>query len=721
MLGQDLVGTHMVDAEHTLALARIRQVESLPLGQALPAAELRMRARDGHLISVRSIGASNAHAGRPAVLSITLDETEQRAASLALARSQALLASVVSLSPDIITLTELQTGRYVMVNDSFCRLLGYDRAEVVGRTSADIGLWHHLADRERVVQTIAAQDMVQDELIHFVTRSGRLLPLLVSCARVENEGKPYLLLNARDMSEANRVRLEREAILANASVGIAFTRNRHFVLANAQFEQMYGWPAGALTGQPGQAVFIDAADYEALGRDISPALQRGDVADIERQAHRRDGSPFLVRLRAKAIDPTNPTENGTIWITEDVTGARQAEQDLARARDAAEAANRAKSAFLANTSHEIRTPLHGVLGLARLARQPGLAPERQRQMLDQISESAELLAVIISDILDVAKVEAGKLQLESAPFNLHGLLDSLRHDFSALAAGHGLVFDAGFDPALPVWVRGDALRVRQIVANFLHNALKFTASGGIRLQAIALPDERVRFEVHDTGPGIPPATQARLFEPFTQADTSTTRRYGGTGLGLSISRELATLMGGSVGLSSTTGRGSCFHAELPLPAVQAGADTETASAADSLRLRGARVLLVEDNSVNMMIGVALLEQWGVAVTEAVDGRQALEAIAQASAAGRRFDAVLMDVQMPGMSGYEATQILRQHHGADQLPVIALTAAALVSERTHALAIGMNDFLTKPIDPTRLQAALLRALADPAPATPGPAA
>jgi CheY-like chemotaxis protein len=338
-------------------------------------------------------------------------------------------------------------------------------------------------------------------------------------------------------------------------------------------------------------------------------------------------------------------------------------------------------------------------------------------MLDQISESAELLAVIISDILDVAKVEAGKLQLESAPFDLHALLASLQHDFSALAAGHGLAFGARFDPALPVWVRGDALRARQIIVNFLHNALKFTAHGGIRLEVIALTEGRVRFEVHDTGPGIHPATQAKLFEPFTQADTSTTRRYGGTGLGLSLSRELATLMGGSVGLSSAIGRGSCFHAELPLPAVQALVDTAAASAADGLRLRGARVLLVEDNGVNMMIGVALLEQWGVEVTEAVDGRQALAAVAQAAALGRGFDAVLMDVQMPGMSGYEATQALRLQYCARQLPVIALTAAALVSERTQALAIGMNDFLTKPIDPARLQAALLRVLADPAPATP----
>ena len=221
----------------------------------------------------------------------------------------------------------------------------------------------------------------------------------------------------------------------------------------------------------------------------------------------------------------------------------------------------------------------------------------------------------------------------------------------------------------------------------------------------------MRFEVHDTGPGSAPATQARLFQPCTQADESPTRRYGGTGLGRSICRELALLMGGTVGLDSRPGHGSCFHVELPLPAVAADALAADASAEDDTRLRGARVLLVEDNDVNMMIGVALLEHWGVQVTEAADGAQALAAVALAAASQQPFDVVLMDLQMPGISGYQTTEALRRQHSAAQLPVIALTAAALVSERDRALAAGMNGFLTKPIDPPSLRRALLRALPD----------
>jgi PAS domain S-box-containing protein len=513
--------------------------------------------------------------------------------------------------------------------------------------------------------------------------------------QLQVDGQAYTLTNARDLTESNRVQLEREAILGNASVGIAFTRAQRFEMANAQFEQMFGWPPGGLVGQPGRSVFPSDADYAALSASVGPALGRSEAVDTECQVARRDGSTFQARLRAKAIDPRQPATSGTIWIAEDVTEARLAEQALARALDAAEAASRAKSDFLANTSHEIRTPLNGLTGLARLARQPGLPPQRLQQYLAQIDDSAQLLSTILSDILDVAKIEAGKLQLENAPFDLPALLHGLQQAYGALAEHQGLAFEADIDPALPPLVLGDALRVRQVLANFLHNALKFTQHGTVRLVARAQPGDQVRFR------------------PFTQADESTTRRFGGTGLGLSICRELATLMGGSVGVHSQPGVGSCFHAELPLPPA-AGAAMPEAETGLGDRLRGARVLLVEDNAVNMMVGEALLDEWGVRVTPATDGALALAAVAKAAAEGWMFDAVLMDVQMPGMSGYEATEALRRRHSAAALPVIALTAGALVSERERALAHGMTDFLTKPIDPPRLQAALLRALAGRAP-------
>ena len=722
MLGHDLLAEHVVEAQGAVMRERVAALESALIGVTAEPLAITLRTCQGTLRQVTSVGLRTDVGGAPAVLSISIDETDRHAAAQALEGSQALLAQVVALSPDVIALTQQPEGRYVMINQSFARLLGYAASEVVGRTATELGLWRHAADRQRVLQAAGADGTVRDLPVDFVAKGGQVVPLMFSCTYFISDGQAYLLTNARDISDTARARLEREAILANASVGIAFTRNRCFEMANAQFERMFGWPPGGLVGQPGRVVWASDADYKALARDAVPLLARGESIDLERRAARRDGSSFLMRVRAKAIDPDNPAGSGTIWIAEDVTAQREAAQALAAALQAAEAASRAKSAFLANTSHELRTPLNGLTGLAWLARQPGVPPERLQRYLDQIGDSAALLSTIISDILDMAKIEAGKLALEDAPFDLAGLLGSLAQDNAALAGHQGLAFETVFDAGLPAWVCGDALRLRQILANFLHNALKFTASGSIRLVARPVPAAGpdaggagaggsgvLRFEVHDTGPGIAEDVQARLFKPFTQADGSTTRRYGGTGLGLSICRELATLMGGQVGLHSRPGQGSCFYLALALPAAPAPGFGIAGGAASEARLRGVRVLLVEDNTVNMMIGVAVLAHWGVEVTEALDGPQALAAVADAAAAGQPFDVVLMDLQMPGMSGFEATELLRRQYSAAQLPVIALTAAALVSERERALAIGMADFVTKPIEPPRLHAALLRVL------------
>jgi CheY-like chemotaxis protein len=254
-------------------------------------------------------------------------------------------------------------------------------------------------------------------------------------------------------------------------------------------------------------------------------------------------------------------------------------------------------------------------------------------------------------------------------------------------------------------VVGDPVRTRQILSNYLTNAIKFTEQGSVSLQVKRLQGGVLRFAVTDTGPGIDAAMRERLFQPFTQADDSTTRRYGGTGLGLSICSELAALMGGVVGVDSEPGQGSVFWAELPLQATTAPIEALEQSARMVNELRGQRVLMVEDNPVNMLIAVALLEQWGMVVTQAHDGSQAVAAVTAAASAGKPFDFVLMDVQMPVMSGHEATREIRKQFDAKTLPIVALTAAALVSERDDALAAGMNDFLTKPIDAQRLRQVL----------------
>jgi PAS domain S-box-containing protein len=707
MVGQDLL--HLYDAGDARLFAAqcVERLAQMPPGAGLGPYDMQIVTLDGRRLTSRCSGVRVETEDGVATLAVFEDRTEHLKAEEAVQRSRSLLQHVIATSPDMITLTELKNGRFEMVNEAFVRLSGYSIDETIGRTAMELQLWNDPRDRDRVVRALRLQPIVQDVPAELRRRDGSVLPLMLSAARFEMDGRDYLVLNGRDVSDVDRTRKEYEAILQNASIGIAFTRDRRFIQANARCEQMFGWPRGGLIGQPGQAVWPSAEDYDAMGREIGPLLSAGQQVETERVMCRRDGSQFLCRILAKAVDPAQPRSGGTIWILDDVTERRLMDQALAKARDDAEAASRAKSAFLANTSHELRTPLNGLMGLTRLARQPDVDEAQRRHYLEQINDSAETLSAIINDILDLSKIEAGKLHIETLAFDLHALLQTLRKAFGTLAQARALQFSVEIDADLPRHVLGDPVRVRQILSNYLSNALKFTAHGGVRLVVYEVASGLVRFEVHDTGPGIPPEVQERLFRPFTQADQSTTRRYGGTGLGLSICHELASLMGGAVGVQSAPGQGSCFWAELPLQPTEEQDGLSGFGLLDvGGPMAGMRVLMVEDNPVNMMIAVALLEQWGVKVAQATNGQQAIEAVERAAQRGQPFDAVLMDVQMPEMSGHEATRILRQRYDARRLPIIALTAAALVSERDEAMAAGMNDFLTKPIDAQRLRATLM---------------
>ncbi|WP_298833844.1 PAS domain S-box protein [uncultured Piscinibacter sp.] len=704
----DLLAT-LGPAEQETARARLAHVQS---GQRLLPITYRATMFDGRRLTLRVSGTCIERDGPPTVLSIYDDITGLVDAQEALRRSETTLSTLVTTSPDMITLTEVATGRFVMVNETFTRLSGFTREEAIGRTSVELRLWGGMPSREEFVRRLRERGRLQDVPVEFLDKWGRPFTLLLAAALFELEGRSYMVLNGRDVTESERARLAHEAVLENASLGIAFTREGRFVQANPALEKMLGWEPGTLVGQSGRAVWAGDEEYAEIGALIGPPLSRGEPVEFVRELARRDGSMFWCRMLAKAVDPTHPMHGGTIWMVEDITERRRTEQALAKARDDAEAANRAKSAFLANTSHEIRTPLNGLVGLARLARRPDIDEPRRHQYLEQIAESAETLSAIISDVLDLSKIEAGKLAIEHLAFDLRALLESLRQVYGTLADARGLAFAVQVDRVLPQWVWGDPVRVRQVLGNYLNNALKFTAQGTVTLRAGTCGDGLLRFEVCDTGPGISAEVRARLFRPFTQADQSTTRRFGGSGLGLSICRELASLMDGRVGVDSEPGQGSCFWAELRLPATEPPAHDSGFGALEPSPLAGARVLMVEDNAVNMTIAVAMLEQWGVEVEQALDGAQAIAAVEQAARAGRPLDLVLMDVQMPVMSGYEATRALRALPAGRTLPVIALTAAALTSEREQALACGMNGFLTKPIDAQKLHDTLLAALARP---------
>jgi len=386
--------------------------------------------------------------------------------------------------------------------------------------------------------------------------------------------------------------------------------------------------------------------------------------------------------------------------------------DLMRARDEAEAALRFKSSFLANMSHEIRTPLNTIIGMTQLALR-NEPDQKQCDYLNKISASGEHLLGVIDDILDFSKIEAGKLILENSNFDLDQIRQTLVNLVAWKAADKRLAVVFDFAPDIPPRLCGDALRLNQILINYINNAIKFTEQGEIVVRARKLHEQEdsvlLRFEVRDTGIGISDEQKKTLFQPFQQADTSTSRRYGGTGLGLVISKRLAGLFGGEVGVDSEPGRGSCFwltarlgKAELPPAAAPGGGDHAHQVTGNHAvaALQGARILLAEDHPFNQQVAIEFLESAGATVCSANNGEEALDLLRKGE-----FDCVLMDAQMPVMDGLEATRMIRADAILRHLPVIAMTANASGEERDRCLAAGMDDFISKPFKPANLYTTL----------------
>ena len=574
-------------------------------------------------------------------------------------------------------------------------------------------------------------------------------------------GLILLLITVRLWLTNRRLKVERSRVRASMT-RLADSEARQSAILNALGEGVYG------TDAQGRCSFINPAARSMLGTDPDAALGQdqhalfhhhrpdgqpypvnecpiyltrrdGQVRRQEDWFFRQDGAGFPVQIVTAPLFEDGEIA-GAVTAFQDITERKRTEQeldhyrhhleelvlsrtaDLAEAKDAAEAANRAKSVFLANMSHEIRTPMNAIIGLTHLLRQAGPTPE-QADRLDKINDAAQHLLRILNDILDLSKIEAGQLTLEETEFSLGRVMEHTLSLLAERAAAKDLRLALAVAADAPARLRGDPLRLGQILLNFVSNAIKFSERGQITLRArLEAEDDQsvlLRLEVEDQGIGLTLEQQARLFQAFVQADDSTTRKYGGTGLGLVIAKRLANLMGGEVGVESQNGVGSTFWLTARLGrATESPAHAEAVDAglaADRLlaqRRRGARLLLAEDDPINQEVAVELLRAVGLTVDVADNGQIAVEKVRAGA-----YALVLMDVQMPVMDGLAATQAIRQLPSAAALPILAMTASAFDTDRQRCLDAGMNDYVRKPVEPNQLYTTLLRWLPAPVEAAP----
>jgi two-component system sensor histidine kinase/response regulator len=656
---------------------------------------------------------------------IARDITDRRQAEEALRESQERTRRIIDTAQDAYVGID-GGGRIADWNESAERAFGWSRAEAIGRSLQTVvppALGGPTADHLARYLTADAEDRLDGRMeVIAVHRDGHQFPIEVAISRVGTGAGRHFSAFIRDISTRKQNEQELQhtlsllaATLESTADGILVTgAGERITNFNRKFAEIWDLPEAGLDGGDGYSAIAMVLDkvtdpdaFIARIRDISvhPDAASSDTLFL------RDG-----RIMERWSEPqrVGGTAVGRVWSFRDVTIRRQLEVELAEARDKALESSKLKSEFLATMSHEIRTPMNGVIGLTGLLLDSGLT-ETQHQYADGVRASGEALLGIINDILDFSKIEAGKLELEAVDFDVAEAIDDVAALVAQSAGAKGLELVADCRPEVPTMLRGDVGRLRQILLNLASNAVKFTQDGEVVIRAglAAWPADDtgallVRFEVVDTGIGIAPTTADKLFEPFAQADASTTRRYGGTGLGLAICRRLAEAMGGSIGVDSDPGAGSTFWLELPLERASAPAVKRTGS---TDLLRGLRVLVVDDNQTNRLVLGSQLLAWDISADLAPDAFVALDHLRHAAAAGRPYELALVDMAMPDMDGLELARVIRADPALRSLRLVLLSSLTVSAQ--EAVEAGFAVRLTKPARLTQLHDAIVRAMA-PAP-------
>jgi PAS domain S-box-containing protein len=624
----------------------------------------------------------------------------------------------------IVSISNLK-GDITYANDRFCQISGYTRAQLLGANHRIIKSAHHPASFFSDLWQTISQGRVWHGEICNLSRQGNIywvdatiVPLLDSAGTPEQYIAIRTDISARKAMEA---RLEEQLrfveVLLEAMPTAIYLKdlNGCYLRFNKAFEDLFGIERAQWVGRtvfdlvPGDAARMHAKDLELF--------RTGEVQTYEASfTNRKTGLAHEGLYRKAPLSNSAGELTGLVGTIVDMTERNRLSQDLRSATARAQAASQAKSDFLANMSHEIRTPMNGVIGMTDLVLDTDL-DAMQRDYLTIVKSSAQALMVILNDILDFSKIEAGKLTIEAVEFVLADSITDTLKSIRARAEAKGIGLACDFAPGLPGKVCADPGRIRQVLTNLCDNALKFTAQGcvtvGVDCSPLAGAAVELHFSVRDTGIGIAADKQGGIFEAFSQADTSTTRKFGGTGLGLTICTRLVELMGGRIWLDSVPGQGSTFHFTVrvqlpePMPVPAAGeADAVVAPGAHALQ-----VLLVEDHPVNQMLATVLLQKWNCTVVLANNGQEAVDLFAS-----QAWDIVLMDMQMPVMGGLEATRQIRASEAMGRhTPIVAMTANAMASDRQACLDAGMDGHVAKPFSAAALRSAIDQALAAGPPA------
>jgi len=653
-------------------------------------------------------------------------ELERHRASLeerteALRDSEERYRTLVENTHDLICQTG-SDGRYTYLSPNYRTELGYDPAELVGQDPSEL---IHPDDRAAVAEML--QRRQSDRLIFRARHKNGAWRWMESIGNiyVNEQGEPRGVIVSRDITD----RMRAEATLREseerfrgafdyAAIGMALVApDGRWLEVNQALCNIVGYSESELIGRK----FQDITHPEDLDADLEfvRRMLKGEIPfyQMEKRYLHKRGAVVWVLLSVSLVRGGDGNPAYFIAQIQDVTGRKQAEAELCAAKEAAETANHSKGEFLANMSHEIRTPMNAIIGMTDLALQSDLSPD-QRECLDLVRNSADSLLLLINEILDLSKIEAGKLKIDSVVFSLPDTMTPLIQTQSLRAQQGGLNLFCKIAADVPPLLVGDPARLGQVLTNLVSNALKFTEHGEVSVDIAPAPTtvddggrfSELHFTVSDTGIGIAPEKLGTIFAPFEQGDGSTTRRYGGTGLGLTICRHLVERMGGRIWVESSPGRGSRFHFTMRFGLPERGASPElsppqlVAEGATGQPARPLRILLAEDNLVNQKLVVKLLEKRGHTVLVVNNGRDAVTTVDHYP-----FDLVLMDVQMPEMDGLEATAAIRarERDGSAHLPIVALTAHAMKGDEERCLAAGMDGYLSKPINGKDLFAAIER--------------